>query len=807
MHTIKLDFERAKSLHIAFKTALRAYLYSAAEASLLTTPQECGLGEWLYGHALTTYASIPEIQALEQAHHQIYRSATELVQLYQQGQVTAARAGLANLEQTDNLVNLLSIAALTLQQQASANDEAPAQLLTHYRELLDLHQKIQALDERIQQQTKEAVLLKQEASLNEHRFLNVVKQVPAGIAIFRGEAMIVEMANDAYLEIINKTAGQLIGRSLFDSLPEVKEAVEPLLLNVMRTGNAHYGNEFQVNLHRFGQTKKAYFNFVYQPLREADGAITGVIVVANEVTRQVEAKHALEQREAHFRNLVTQSPIAMTIFKGPDFVIDVANNTLLQKLWRRTLEEVQGKKLLDVFPELEGQPYPELLKLVYESGKVYQQSEAVVYIDGPGGVKRHYLDFEYAPLFDTDGSVLGIMVTISDLTERKEIEIALRASEERFRLLASTMPQFVWTADNTGQLNYFSQTVMDYSGKPLAALLGKGWLDIIHPEDRAENIALWNEAIATGKDFLFEHRFRKHNGEYRWQLSRAIPQKDPIGDITLWVGTSTDIHDHRLFTDQLETEVLQRTQELKKMNEALLSSNNELAQFAYVASHDLQEPLRKIKTFVSRLLDTEKDRLSDNGQHYFERIHVSAARMQQLIVDLLAFSSVNMANTKHEQVDLNDLLQTVLDNLSEPIQDSHVVINSDPLPSLQLIRFQFEQLFTNILSNALKFARKGIQPQIGIRCRLTQGADLREPTLDADKPYYHFSIADNGIGFEPEFSERIFLVFQRLHIRNAYEGTGIGLAICKKIVENHQGTIRAEGKPGEGAVFHIYLPA
>lgn len=770
-------------------------------------------------------------------------------------------------------------------------------------------------------------------SPGESKFWNTVKQAPVGMIILRGEDFVVEMANDAYLQIVDRMEQELIGKSLFAGLPEVRDDVEPILLRVLRTGIAYHGNEFEVTIRRFGQPERCYFNFVYQPLFEEDPErASGIIVVATEVTQQVLSKQALQRSENQFRNLVTQSQFAKAILKGPELVISIANESML-KIWRRRLDEVEGKRLVDVFPELQGQKFLTLLAEVYRSGKIYRENEAITYIDGPGGLKKHYLDFQYAPLFEIDGSVSGIMASVNDvtdkvtlrqqfaetadrlslatdgtrlgtwdlniqtkeiiysgrmavilgydedailthnemrervhpedrhaivekafqtaletgvyyyearvihgdqsvhwvrtqgkvlfgegnvplrmlgtmmdITDRKESELALKTSEGKFRTLADSMPQFVWTADPQGSITYFNRSLLDYSGFSAEEIERDGWLSLVHPDDLAESVRLWIESIREGTEYLFEHRLKRADGEYRWYQCRAVPQHSADGTIEMWVGTSLDIHDSRLFIDQLETKVQERTRQLQVANNELVRTNMELAQFAYVASHDLQEPLRKIQTFSTRILETEKDNLSDRGKDYFNRMQASSTRMQQLIVDLLAFSRANVAEKHLERADLNQVLQNVKDQLGDIIQAENAVIKSNTLPVCEVIVYQFEQLFMNLIANALKFIGPGKAPVIEIRSGEVSGAAILLAEADATKQYQYISFADNGIGFDPQYKERIFQVFQRLHNRSAYEGTGIGLAICKKIVENHKGLIDAIGKPGIGSTFIIYLP-
>jgi signal transduction histidine kinase len=240
---------------------------------------------------------------------------------------------------------------------------------------------------------------------------------------------------------------------------------------------------------------------------------------------------------------------------------------------------------------------------------------------------------------------------------------------------------------------------------------------------------------------------------------------------------------------------------LRKKNRELERINQELSSFAYIASHDLQEPLRKIQTFISRISELEKDNLSERSRDYFTRIENAGERMQQLINDLLSYSRTRPDETKMEDVDLNALLRDVIKNLSQAIEEKHATVDVGDLPHVRGIKFQLQQLFANLLSNALKFSRAGVRPHIRV-------AALKENLTEEEvREGNQIIVEDNGIGFDEEYKEKIFELFQRLHGRSEYAGTGIGLAIVKKIVENHNGSIYATSVPGQGSTFHISLPS
>jgi light-regulated signal transduction histidine kinase (bacteriophytochrome) len=220
----------------------------------------------------------------------------------------------------------------------------------------------------------------------------------------------------------------------------------------------------------------------------------------------------------------------------------------------------------------------------------------------------------------------------------------------------------------------------------------------------------------------------------------------------------------------------------------------------------LQEPLRKIQTFVSIILEKENKNLSDKGKYNLQRTQSAAGRMRRLIEDLLAFSRINTAERKFEKTDLAIIVEEVKAELKDTIQEKHATIDVTELCTANIIAFQFRQLLYNLISNALKFSRPGIPPHILIKSSIEKGSELNGKNISPEKNYCHVTIKDNGIGFEPHFNERIFEVFQKLHGKDEYAGTGVGLAIVKKIVENHNGAIIASGELGKGAAFDIYIP-
>ncbi|MET7029940.1 PAS domain-containing sensor histidine kinase [Sediminicola luteus] len=419
----------------------------------------------------------------------------------------------------------------------------------------------------------------------------------------------------------------------------------------------------------------------------------------------------------------------------------------------------------------------------------------------------HWVESKGKVFYNSRNEPERVIGTMRDITEEKNFQNLLLEREQKFRLLADSMAQHVWTSDPNGKLNYFNKSVFEYSGLTLEQLNEYGWLQIVHPDDRDKNIKEWTRCIQTGEDFLLEHRFRKHNGEYRWQLSRALPQKDKNGNITMWVGTSTDIQDQKMFANELEKQVFERTKELNQNNLDLEKMNKELQAFAYISSHDLQEPLRKIQTFASQIIEKEYLNLTESGKDKFQRMQKAANRMQHLIQDLLAYSRTSTEERNFEDAHLNNIVELVKEDLKEELLQKNGTVETGEMCEIKVIPFQFRQLIYNLVSNSIKFTKGDDAPHIKITSEIAKGKKFNIEKLSKNMEYCHINISDNGIGFDQEYSEKIFDVFSRLHGKEKFQGTGIGLAIVKKIVENHNGFIFAKGELNKGATFDIYIPS
>jgi PAS domain S-box-containing protein len=401
-----------------------------------------------------------------------------------------------------------------------------------------------------------------------------------------------------------------------------------------------------------------------------------------------------------------------------------------------------------------------------------------------------------------------ILLAIQDVTEHRRAQQMIEEREEWMRNMANNAPVMMWVA-GTDKLNTFvNKSYLDFRGIKLEHAVGKLWTENVHPDDLEKCLKTYESHFDQKQPYTLEYRLLRQDGVYRWILDKAKPNFKPDGQFTGFIGSCIEIHDQRMGQLELEKKVMERTRELIDTNTELERSHSELQQFAYVASHDLQEPLRKILTFVDRIEEGYADHLNDDIKRYFSKVHDASQNMTRLLDDLLNFSRISRLNKRYIKTDLNEILQNVLSDLESDIQEKGAQVTVETLPVIQAIPLQVAQLFHQLLNNAVKFSRPGDeQPQIKVWSKtLSNEEKAAHVQLDPALPYCEIIIQDNGIGFSPEYAEQIFGVFQRLNDKGQFTGTGIGLSVCRKIVSNHNGLIYATGKEDDGATFHVLLP-
>ncbi len=733
---------------------------------------------------------------------------------------------------------------------------------------------------------------------SEKRFRESVKKAPFGIAIFKGENFIAEMANDDYYKIIGRNEDAFLNKPLFEVLPEIKEDIEPILSQVYKSGKAHHSYESPAVIQKPHGLQPHFFNLVYHPLLNEEGKSTGIMVVAVDVSENVLAKNKLQESEKQFKNMVMRSPVAITILRGEDFIIETANNMMLKKIMVYEEKEVIGKPLLNVFPEMINQDYPTLLKSIYKRGKNLNIEEGLLILNRGKGIEdKMIVDISFTPIPATENTATAIMVTASIVTEkveaRKNVELSnerlrlateaaemgtweidletkalihspqlakifgeeatetfdfdvlrnkffvkdlveivqpafeqaaqtgyyfyearimkspdaiswirtqgkvvfddkgmplrmmgttvditegkrftekLAKSEERFRLLANEVPQLIWTADPQGNIIYYNESVFNFSGLTQEALAKDGWLVIVHPDDKEQNLQLWMQAVNHGTDFLFEHRFRRFDGVYRWQLSRAVPQRNELGEIQAWVGSSTDI---------------QEIKELEQQKDFFIS----------MASHELKTPVTSIKGYVQilqSLYNNSNDKFLKDSLMVVDRQIVT---LTKLITELLDISKIKSGalDVKEEEFEMPALIMEIVHQLKHTNPQDNIQLKALPAAIVNADRDRIGQVLINLLTNAIKYAPNAKSIELG--CQI-------------DSDFVKVSIKDEGIGISKLNQEKIFDRFFRVEGKNeqTYPGFGIGLFIASEIIKKHKGTIQVVSELGKGSIFSFSLP-
>ncbi len=498
------------------------------------------------------------------------------------------------------------------------------------------------------------------------------------------------------------------------------------------------------------------------PMRDEGGSIIGTVLVFRDITESRQAQEALQESEDKYRSLVENAP---------DLIMNVDREGTIQFANRRpsvlAVDDVVGRHFLDFMPEEYHDMVQRIHKRVFETGKAesyetFGRVSGQWYSTHVGGVLR-------------EGETVGLTLITRNITDRKQVEESLRHQWERFLAMISNFPEVLYVVDpETYEVLFVNKVLAEALGSdPIGKLCYQAFQGFDAPCD-----------FCTNEIILRERK------PYTWEYHNPIINRDYL--ITDQIIRWPDGRDVRFEIAIDITERRRAEEALRERSEALERSNKELEQFAYIASHDLQEPLRMVSSYTQLLERRYKDQLDADAHDFIHFAVDGANRMQRLINDLLAYSRVGTRGKPFEKTYGEVVIDQALDNLRTAIEGSGAVITHDPLPTVMADEAQLLQLFQNLIGNAIKF--RGDQlPQVHVGVERRGGE-------------WQFSVHDNGIGIDPQYYERIFVIFQRLHSKEEYPGTGIGLAVCKKIVERHGGTIWVESQPGEGSTFYFTIP-
>lgn len=507
--------------------------------------------------------------------------------------------------------------------------------------------------------------------------------------------------------------------------------------------------------------------------------------------------HDITERKRKEQELLTSEANMRMILDNTDELFIIIDKDLNIINFNKATEE-KSKQLLGV-PFQKGKSILEsaqperipLLKQLYAEVLQGAVRRSIVEIPPIHNNSKVVVDIRYGPIY-SNGEIIGVVINVRDVTETKIKEEELLRTNERFFYAAKATNDAIWDWDiqcnKVFRVGDGLRNIFGYD-KDEAAKDDDFWINRVHPDDLHSMISK-REQILNHTDALYwedEYRFKKADGAYAHVFDKGYIIRDEKGTPIRMIGTTQDI------SQQKETEalLLELNNRLKRRAEELANSNVELERFAYVASHDLQEPLRMVTSFLQLLKKRYDDKLDETAVQYINFAVDGAERMKTLIMDLLDYSRVGSNTEPNEDVDLNLLIEDVRDIFGKTIDEVKATITVSPLPIVKGTRTQLFQLFQNLISNAIKYQSKE-SPKIQIRYK-------------EEQDHYLFEVQDNGIGIDPAFHEKIFVIFHRLHSRSEYGGTGIGLAICKKIVERHNGNIWVKSAVGEGSTFFFTL--
>ncbi|MGZ3847252.1 MAG: sensor histidine kinase, partial [Flavisolibacter sp.] len=375
----------------------------------------------------------------------------------------------------------------------------------------------------------------------------------------------------------------------------------------------------------------------------------------------------------------------------------------------------------------------------------------------------------------------------------KELTEKISRSEDHYRVLTDTLPLMMFSLDAAGNFTYANKWTLDYLGYNLNQLSGRERPSFVHAEDLPDGETIRN-LVNQSEPIRTEWRIRNYTGNYFWHMVSINPIIKE-GNATEWFGFLVDIHAQKILEQTLRDnqQLKEVQQQLKYHIKELNRSNEELQQFAFVASHDLQEPLRKVIFYSDYFQSQYADRLDGKSAVYLKGIKDASMRMRVLITDLLSFSQVNQQKLELNEVDLSSVMKEALSDYELIIKEKNAKITIDQMPVVEGDKTMLRRLFENLLSNALKYCREGVAPEISIQAVQNNG------TVEIE-------VRDNGIGFEEQFLPKLFTLFQRLHPKQKFEGTGLGLAICRKIAEMHNGSVTAKSAVNKGSSFFVSLP-
>jgi PAS domain S-box-containing protein len=574
-----------------------------------------------------------------------------------------------------------------------------------------------------------------------------------GITVTDLEGKIIEV-NDVQLRMSGYSREEFIGRDGWDIIANIdRDRVINDVLKSLKGEAPEEGLKYRF-VNKDGSEYDGELHV--SVLRDSSGTPTGFITTVRDITERKRAEEAMRESEEKLRTMFESTNDSFIVTDVETTVIDVNEATLNTFGYSR--EELIGKKGFDLIAPEDLEKAMGPMSQALETGQPIDRMELSI-LCGDG--RKLETDFSISALHDSSENVTGFVAAARDISERKRAEQAMRESEEKLRRMFESTSDGILVTDQALSIletNEAAARMLGFDSKE--ALVGQSAIPYM-------------STGAGGAD--------DEGGDGKVQIEFSVSQlRDSEGNTTGFIGVARDV------TERKKAEA-----QMKRMLEDLARSNAELEQFAYIASHDLQEPLRMISSYTQLIGRRYKDKLDADGEEFIEYAVDGATRMQDRIQALLTYSRVGTRGKEFEPIDCEDVLNEALSNLQVAIKKSEASITHDPLPTVPADGTQMVQLFQNLIENGIKFQDEK-KPEVHVSAK------------EQDEEWL-FSFRDNGIGIDPEYSDRIFLIFKKLHAKGEYAGTGVGLALCKKIVERHGGRIWVESELGKGATFYFTI--
>lgn len=594
-------------------------------------------------------------------------------------------------------------------------------------------------------------------------------KAPVAMSLVIGDEFIINSANPQILELWGRDES-VIGKPLFEALPEIKsQGFIEIFDHVYKKGETFNGNRWSVFLEKYGSYEEHFFNFIYAPVYNDHQKIIGVSIVATEVTDQVVSEQKLKESEYRFEDLIKQSDYSIAIYRSEDLLIELANEPML-KTWGKD-KSVIGMKLEDALPELEGQPFIGILKDIFRTGKTYTATEDKVELVVDGKLQTFYYNFSYKPLKNSAGEVYAIHNMAVNVTDLVEARTKIQESEKKYRDLADSMPQFVWTCDKNGKITYMNDSWYKYMGFSKDDDVNEAIEKIIKPEVYPEVLKVWDESVKTGKPFEVEYEFLdpQNPDTYRWFLGRAVANIDEKGEIKQWIGTFTDIDDFKQLQAQKDN-------------------------FLGIASHELKTPLTSLKLYTQFIEQNLNKQSDTRNAEVARRMNHQIDKLTDLVNDLLDVTKIQKGKIQlnESEFDFDQLVDEII--AEQQMTARHrILFNHYKIGDVTADRHRISQVMSNLISNAIKYS---------------PDADKIEVSTDLQDNTIKFSVKDFGIGIPENKLQKVFEQYYRVNEtkEHTFPGLGLGLFISSEIIKRTGGRIYVHSIEGNGSEFCFEIP-